>query len=135
MKNNGVVGLGGATFPTHVKLNPAPGSKAECLILNGAECEPYLTSDFRILLERTKEIVVGAALMQKVLGGCKTVIGIEENKLEAIAAVEKALAELPFSGITVLPLKKRYPQGGEKQLIDAVMRRQVKSGGLPISLL
>lgn len=134
VKNNGVVGLGGATFPTHVKLNPAPGSKAECLILNGAECEPYLTSDFRILLERTKEIVVGAALMQKVLGGCKTVIGIEENKPEAIAAVEKALAELPFSGITVLPLKKRYPQGGEKQLIDAVMRRQVKSGGLPISV-
>ena len=132
VKNNGVVGLGGATFPTHVKLNPAPGSKAECLILNGAECEPYLTSDFRILLERTKEIVVGAALMQKVLGGCKTVIGIEENKPEAIAAVEKALAELPFSGITVLPLKKRYPQGGEKKLIDAVMHRQVKLGGLHI---
>ena len=125
VKNNGVVGLGGATFPTHVKLNPAPGSKAECLILNGAECEPYLTSDFRILLERTKEIVVGAALMQKVLGGCKTVIGIEENKPEAIAAVEKALAELPFSGITVLPLKKRYPQGGEKQLVEAVTGRQV----------
>ena len=134
IKACGVVGLGGATFPTHVKLNPAPGSKAECLILNGAECEPYLTSDFRIMLERTKEIIVGAAIMQKVLGGCRTVIGIEENKPEAIGAMRKALAELPYKGIEVLPLKKKYPQGGEKQLIQAVMHREVGSGGLPISV-
>jgi len=134
IKAAGVVGLGGATFPAHVKLNPAPGSVAECLILNGAECEPFLTSDYRIMLERTKEIIVGAAIMQKVLGGCKTVIGIEENKPEAIEAMQKALKELPYSNISVLPLKKRYPQGGEKQLIDAVMHRQVKSGGLPISV-
>lgn len=134
IKNNGVVGLGGATFPTHVKLNPAPGSKAECLIINGAECEPYLTSDFRIMLERTKEIVVGVAIMQKILGGCKAVIGIEENKPEAIEAMNKAISELPYSNIKVQSLKKRYPQGGEKQLIDAVMHRQVKSGGLPISV-
>jgi len=133
IKSGGVVGLGGATFPTHVKLNPAPGSKAECLILNGAECEPYLTSDFRIMLERTKEIVVGAALMQKVLGGCRTVIAVEENKPEAIEAMRKAVSELPYD-IEVLPLMKKYPQGGEKQLIDAVMKRQVKSGGLPISV-
>ena len=111
IKACGVVGLGGATFPTHVKLNPAPGSKAECLILNGAECEPYLTSDYRIMLEKTKEIVVGAAIMRMVLGEPRTVIGIE-----------------------VLPLKKKYPQGGEKQLIDAVMGRQVGSGALPISV-
>ena len=130
----GVVGLGGATFPTHVKLNPAPGSKAECLILNGAECEPFLTSDFRILLERTKEIVVGAAIMQKILGGCRTVIAIEENKPEAIEAVNRAISELAYPGIEVAVMKKRYPQGGEKQLIDAVMKRQVKSGGLPISV-
>ena len=134
IKNNGVVGLGGATFPTHVKLNPAPGSKAECLIINGAECEPYLTSDYRIMLERTKEIIVGVAIMQKVLGGCRAVIGIEENKPEAIEAMGKALAELSYRNITVQPLKKRYPQGGEKQLIDAVMHRQVKSGGLPIDV-
>lgn len=134
IKQCGIVGLGGATFPTHVKLNPAPGSKAECLILNGAECEPYLTSDYRILLERTKEIIVGAAIMQKVLGGCHTVIAIEENKPEAIKAVSEALASLPYSDIEVLSMKKRYPQGGEKQLIDAVMKRQVKSGGLPISV-
>ena len=134
IKACGVVGLGGATFPTHVKLNPAPGSVAECLILNGAECEPFLTSDFRIMLEKSKEIVVGAAIMQKVLGGCKCVIGIEENKPEAIDAMSKAVSELGYPGIKVQSLKKKYPQGGEKQLIDAVMHRQVKSGGLPISV-
>ena len=134
IKMNGVVGLGGATFPTHVKLNPPPGKTAECLILNGAECEPYLTSDYRILLERTDEIVVGAAIMQKVLGGCRCVIGIEENKPEAIAAARASVARLGYPGIEVKVMKKRYPQGGEKQLIDAVMRRQVKSGGLPIDV-
>lgn len=134
IKACGVVGLGGATFPTHVKLNPAPGSKAECLIINGAECEPYLTSDYRIMLEHTAEIIVGAAIMQKVLGGCRCVIGIEENKMPAVEAMNKALKALLFNDIEVLPLKKRYPQGGEKQLIDAVMHRQVKSGGLPISV-
>ena len=82
IKANGVVGLGGATFPTHVKLCPPPGKKAECLILNGAECEPYLTSDYRIMLERSKEIIIGAAIMKQVLGGCPAVIGIEENKPE-----------------------------------------------------
>ena len=134
IKMNGVVGLGGATFPTHVKLNPPPGKKADCLILNGAECEPYLTSDFRILLERTDEIVVGAALMQKVLRGCPCVIGIEENKPEAIAAAKASVKKLAYPGIRVEVLKKRYPQGGEKQLIDAVMHRQVGSGGLPIDV-
>lgn len=139
IKANGVVGLGGATFPTHVKLCPPPGKTAECLILNGAECEPYLTSDNRIMLERSKEIVVGAALMKKVLGGCKTVIGIEENKPEAIAAMTKAVAELAvqdnaYQGISVVKLKKKYPQGGEKQLIAAVMKREVKSMGLPIDV-
>ena len=134
IKACGVVGLGGATFPAHVKLNPGPNAKAECLIINGAECEPYLTSDFRIMVERSREIVVGAAIMQKILGGCRCVIGIEENKPEAIESMTKACAELKYPNISVLPLKKKYPQGGEKQLIDAVMRRQVKSGCLPISV-
>lgn len=134
IKMCGVVGLGGATFPTHVKLNPPAGKTADCLILNGAECEPFLTSDYRILLERTDEIVVGAAIMQKVLGGCPCVIGIEENKPEAIAAVKASVQRLNYSGIRVETLKKRYPQGGEKQLIDAVMHRQVRSGGLPIDV-
>jgi len=134
IKACGVVGLGGATFPTHVKLNPSPGKTAECLIINGAECEPFLTSDFRIMLEKTKEIVVGAAIMQKVLGGCKCVIAIEENKPEAIEAMKSAVSKLAYGNIKVVTLKKRYPQGGEKQLIDAVMKRQVKSGGLPIDV-
>ena len=131
IKACGVVGLGGATFPTHVKLNPAPGKVAECLIINGAECEPFLTSDYRIMVERPKEIVIGAAIMQKVLG-CRCVIGIEENKPEAIAAVKAAVEQLGYKDMTVATLKKRYPQGGEKQPIDAVLKRQVGSGCLPI---
>ena len=134
IKACGVVGLGGATFPTHVKLSPPPGKVADCLLLNGSECEPFLTSDYRIMLERSKEIVVGGALMQKVLGGCPCVIGIEENKPEAIRAMEKAIVELGYPDIRIQVLKKRYPQGGEKQLIDAIMHRQVGSGGLPIDV-
>ena len=134
IKACGVVGLGGATFPTHVKLNPAPGKVAECLIINGTECEPFLTSDHRLMIEKPREVVVGAAIMQKALGGCKCVFGIEENKPEAIKAVRDAISTLPYKGISVTVLKKKYPQGGEKQLIDAVMHRQVKSGGLPIDV-
>lgn len=138
IKACGVVGLGGATFPAHVKLCPPPGKKADCLILNGAECEPYLTSDNRIMIERSKEIVIGAAIMKHVLGGCPVVIGIEENKAEAIAAMEAAVVSLStlkgYDNIRVQVLKKKYPQGGEKQLIDAVMKRQVKSMGLPIDV-
>lgn len=134
IKACGVVGLGGATFPTHVKLNPAPGKVAECLIINGTECEPFLTSDHRLMIEKPREVVVGAAIMQKVLGGCKCVFGIEENKPEAIAAIKRAIGILPYKDISVAVLKKKYPQGGEKQLIDAIMHRQVKSGGLPIDV-
>jgi len=132
IKMGGVVGLGGATFPCHVKLNIPQGCKAECLILNGAECEPFLTSDNRLMLEHSKEIVVGAAIMQKVLDGCPCVIGIEENKPEAIASMKSAVAELGYPDMKVVELMKKYPQGGEKQLINAVMGREVKSGGLPI---
>ena len=132
IKACGVVGLGGATFPTHVKLSPPPGKTADCLIINGAECEPFLTSDYRIMLERSKEIVIGAAIMQKVLGGCKCVIGIEDNKPEAIDSMKQAVSFLAYPDMSVAVLKKKYPQGGEKQLIAAVMKRQVKSGALPI---
>ena len=134
IKACGVVGLGGATFPTHVKLNPGPQAHPECLIINCAECEPFLTSDFRIMLERTQEIVVGAAIMQKILGGCRCVFGVEENKPEAIEALRAAMSGLGYGNMSVQILKKRYPQGGEKQLIDAVMQRQVASGALPISV-
>jgi electron transport complex protein RnfC len=134
IKACGIVGLGGAAFPTHVKLSPPPGKVADFLLINGSECEPFLTSDYRIMIERPKEAVVGAAIMQKALGGCKCVIGIEENKPEAISAMSAAVAELGYPGICIRTLKKRYPQGGEKQLIDAVLHRQVKSGGLPIDV-
>lgn len=139
IKSNGVVGLGGATFPTHVKLTPPEGKKAEILILNGAECEPYLTSDYRIMLEKPDQIVIGAAIMKQVLGGPRTVIGIEDNKPEAIASMNAAIDRLKkvsasYAGIEVAVLKKKYPQGGEKQLIDAVAHRQVKSMGLPIDV-
>ena len=139
IKKCGVVGLGGATFPTHVKLAPPPGKKAEFLILNGAECEPYLTSDNRIMIERSSEIIIGAAIMSKVLGGCPAVIAIEENKNEAIMTMSSALSSLKrmtdvCENIQIKVLQKKYPQGGEKQLIDAVTGRQVKSGGLPIDV-
>ena len=135
----GIVGLGGATFPTHVKLSPPPGSKCERLIINGCECEPYLTSDFRTLLEKGEQVVIGAAILKQVLGNVPCTIAIEENKPEAIAHIREVIASLEkvspkFAGIEVLSLKKRYPQGGEKQLIDAVMHRQVGSGALPISV-
>ena len=134
IKMGGVVGLGGATFPAHVKLNPAPGSKADCILINGSECEPYLTSDHRIMIERPAEIIIGAAIMQMVLGGCRCVIAIEDNKPEAIASMKAALADLGYKNMEIAVLKKKYPQGGEKQLIDAVLKRQVRSGALPISV-
>jgi len=134
IKAAGVVGLGGATFPTHVKLNPPPESKAECLIIDGAECEPYLTSDYRIMLERPDEIVVGTAIMQMVLGGCRAVLAVEDNKPEAIEALQASVARLGYANMEVAPLKCKYPQGSEKQLIDAVLGRQTKPGALPISV-
>ena len=130
VKNAGIVGLGGASFPTHVKLAPPKDKKAECLILNGTECEPYLTSDDRIMRERPEEILLGGVIMMKALGVTRGYVGIEENKPAAIASMAEAAKAYPQ--IEVVTLKKRYPQGGEKQLIDAVIRRQVPSGGLPI---
>ena len=134
IKAAGVVGLGGATFPTHVKLNPPPESKAECLIIDGAECEPYLTSDYRIMVERPDEIVVGTAIMQMVLGGCRAVLAVEDNKPKAIEALRASVARLGYANMEVAPLKCKYPQGSEKQLIDAVLGRQTKPGALPISV-
>ena len=128
----GVVGMGGATFPTHVKLIPPPGTKAETLIINGVECEPYLTSDHRLMVEKTEEILVGTTLLMKAINVDKAVIGIENNKKDAIT--QFAAAAKSYPGITIQPLKVQYPQGGEKQLIDAVVRRQVPSGALPISV-
>ena len=127
----GVVGLGGATFPTHVKLAPPPGAKAELLIVNAVECEPYLTSDHQLMLTKAPEILVGVQLLMRALEVGRAVIGIEANKPDAIALMTRLAKDYP--GVEVMPLKVQYPQGGEKQLIDAVLRRQVKSGALPIS--
>lgn len=127
----GIVGLGGATFPTQVKLSIPPGKKAELLIINGVECEPYLTSDHRLMLEKSKEIIVGIRLLMKAIGVNKAIVGIENNKPDAIRILQSAASENP--DIEICSLKIKYPQGGEKQLIDAIMRRQVASGALPIS--
>ncbi|RHJ90523.1 electron transport complex subunit RsxC [Parabacteroides bouchesdurhonensis] len=127
----GIVGLGGATFPTQVKLTPPPGNKAEIVIINAVECEPYLTSDHSLMMEKGEQILVGVSLLMKAVNVNKAIIGIENNKPDAIARLQKLAVN--FNGIEIMPLKVQYPQGGEKQLIDAVIRRQVKSGALPIS--
>lgn len=134
IKNAGVVGMGGACFPTHVKLMPPPGSKPEWVIINAVECEPYLTADHRLMLEHADEILVGVDLLMKAAKVQKGFIGIEENKPDAIKLLsEKCKAQYPY--IEVVELKTKYPQGGEKQLIDAVVRRQVPAPpALPVSV-
>ncbi|MBQ7191443.1 MAG: electron transport complex subunit RsxC [Paludibacteraceae bacterium] len=128
----GIVGLGGACFPTHVKLMPPPGKKAEVLIVNGVECEPYLTCDHQLMLEHGEEIMIGIQLLMRALGIDKAIIGIEKNKPDAIARMNELAART--LGVEVLPLRLKYPQGGEKQLIDACIHRQVPSGALPIEV-
>ena len=123
IKEAGIVGMGGASFPTHVKLCPPPGSKAECIIVNAVECEPYLTADHRLMMEKSDQILVGLAIMMKAAKVNKGYIGIEDNKPDAIKLLTKKAKE--YSNIEIVPLKVKYPQGGEKQLIDAVIHRQV----------
>ncbi len=123
IKTAGVTGMGGAGFPTFIKLCPPPGAKAECVIINAVECEPYITADFRLMMEHADEILVGLDLLMKAAKVDKGYIGIETNKPEAIALLTEKTANDPR--IEVVPLKQRYPQGGEKQLVDAVIRRQV----------
>ena len=130
----GIVGLGGATFPAHVKLTPPPGKKAEVLIINAVECEPYLTCDHQLMLEHSEEILVGVTILMKALQVNRAVIGIENNKPDAIELMQRQIRVLSFQGIEVQPLKVKYPQGGEKQLIDAITGRQVPSGALPIEV-
>ena len=133
IKNAGVVGMGGACFPTHVKLCPPPGCKAECVIINAVECEPYLTADHRLMLEKPEEILVGVSLLMKAAKVDKGYIGIENNKPDAIKLMQEKAAVYP--GIEIVPLKVKYPQGGEKQLIDAVISRQVPAPpAIPISV-
>ena len=123
VREAGIVGMGGATFPTHVKLSIPPGKKAESLIINGVECEPYLTSDHRTMLEHGEELLVGLTILMKAIAVEKAYIGIENNKPDAIAHLRR-LAQ-GYKGIEVVPLKVKYPQGGEKQLIAAITGREV----------
>jgi electron transport complex protein RnfC len=133
VKNAGIVGMGGATFPCHVKLSPPPGSKAECVIINAVECEPYLTADHRLMLEHPEEILVGLQLIMKAVDVKKGDIGIENNKPDAIALMTEKAKD--YEGIEIVPLKVKYPQGGEKQLIDAVIGRQVPAPpAIPINV-
>ena len=123
IKVAGVTGMGGAGFPTFIKLCPPPGTKAECVIINGVECEPYITADYRLMIEHADEILVGLELLMKAAKVEKGYIGIEENKPEAIRLLTEKTAN--DSRIEVVPLAQKYPQGGEKQLVDAVIKRQV----------
>ena len=123
VKDAGITGMGGAGFPTFIKLTPPPTAKAECLIINGVECEPYITSDYRLMMEHSDEIIEGIKLLMKAVNVDRAYIGIEANKPKAIDLFEMKCYGFP--NIEVVALKKKYPQGGEKQLIDACIRRQV----------
>ena len=132
IREAGIVGLGGATFPAHVKLSPPPDKPIDIVVINGAECEPYLTADHRVMLEKPEEIVFGLKVIIKALGAEKGVIGIEDNKTDAIRVMEKAVAK--EESITVMPLHTKYPQGAEKMLIQVTTGRKVPSGGLPLDI-
>jgi electron transport complex protein RnfC len=129
---SGIVGLGGATFPSHVKLTVPAGKRCDILIINGAECEPFLTSDHRLMLERGEEILIGATILMRALKVTKALIGIENNKKDAVDHLTKLAAG--FTGITIHALKVKYPQGAEKQLIKSLTKREVPSGKLPLDV-
>ena len=127
----GIVGMGGATFPTNVKLMPPKDAAPECVIINGAECEPYLTADHRTLLERGEEVLIGLQILMKSVSVTKGYVAIENNKRDAIDKLTRLASSMP--GIEIVPMKVKYPQGGEKQLIDTVLKRRVASGKLPVT--
>jgi electron transport complex protein RnfC len=132
IKDAGIVGLGGAAFPTHVKLSPPKDKPIDTLILNGAECEPYLTADHRLMVERAGDIVEGGKIILKALGCNRGFIGIEANKPDAISAFQSLpKSQNPFE---VVPLKVKYPQGQEHYIIDAIVGREIPSGGLPLDI-
>lgn len=132
IRDAGIAGMGGATFPTHVKLSPPEDKPIDTLIINGAECEPYLTADHRLMVEYPDDILKGVQILQKILNVKKTYIGIEKNKPDALRILaEKASS---FGNIEVVGLKVKYPQGAEKQLIKALTGREVPTGGLPMDV-
>ena len=129
IREAGIVGMGGAGFPAHVKLSPSPDKKIDTIIVNGAECEPFLSSDFRLLIEEPKKVVEGLKIILHMFPEAHGYIAIENNKPTALSLMKLLTTE--EERITVVPLKTKYPQGGEKQLINAVTGREVPSGGLP----
>ncbi|MDR5657877.1 electron transport complex subunit RsxC [Serpentinicella sp. ANB-PHB4] len=132
IKDAGIVGMGGAAFPTHVKLSPPPDKKVDLIILNGAECEPYLTADHRLMLENPEDIIYGLKAMMKATGVKNAIIGIENNKMDAVKVMHEAVQK--EEGIKVAVLQTKYPQGAEKQLIYACTKKEVPSGGLPMDV-
>jgi electron transport complex protein RnfC len=132
IKEMGIVGLGGAAFPTHIKYMIPQGKKADYLIINAVECEPYLTSDYRIMNERAEECLIGVEILKKALNVEKALVGVESNKPDAIEHLTNTAKR--FEGIEIIPLKTKYPQGAEKQLIYALTKREVPSGKLPIEV-
>ena len=130
----GIVGLGGATFPSHVKVSIPDDKNIDTVMLNGAECEPYLTIDHRIMVETetAKKVLTGLQALMKITEAEQGYIGIEDNKPDAIAKMKELAAD--FTNVEIVPLETKYPQGGEKQLIDAVLGREVPSGGLPLDV-
>ncbi len=133
IKDAGIVGMGGAGFPTHVKLSPPKDKKIDTVILNGGECEPFLTSDHRIMLESTEKILWGMKAILKVVGASRGYIGIEDNKMDAIEAMREACKGI-LPGLEVVPLETKYPQGAEKMLIKATINRRVPVGKLPLDV-
>jgi len=128
----GIVGLGGATFPSHVKLNVKEDNKIDCLVINGVECEPYLTADHRLMLEKAQEIVIGIKILMYALNIEKAIIGIENNKKNAVKLFKEIVE--PADNIQVAALQVKYPQGGEKQLVRALLKREVPKNGLPLDV-
>lgn len=132
IKEAGITGQGGASFPTHVKLVPPANKPIDIMVINGAECEPYLTADHRIMLEHPEEVIYGLRAMMKCAKVEKGIIGVEDNKLDAISALEKAA--ISYENIEIIPLETKYPQGDEKRIIDATTGRVVPAGGLPMDI-
>lgn len=133
IKDKGVVGQGGATFPEHVKFAIPEGKKVEALVINAVECEPYITCDYRLIIEKTDEFLEGIMICAKILDPEQIIIGVEANKMDAVALLDKVIAEKKLP-VRVQPLKMKYPQGDEKQLLKAIMDREIPSGKLPIDI-
>jgi len=132
VKEAGIVGMGGAAFPTFIKLNPPPDKPIDTIIINGCECEPFLNADNRLMIEHPEDILRGAVLIKIATGAERIIIGIEDNKSDAIKIMESHAKDFPFT--EVIPLKTKYPQGAEKNLIYALLKRQVPAGGLPFDV-